>query len=379
MVRRKIQSQKMNSPSAIYIRQAQKEYLDLLLQYRTLIEGSDLSVVHVCAFIDEVRCFWLERLEIVELELAELTKTATCYVLSGAVFLDVSEYEHFYFKSLGDIHLLPDPFEKMEQFFRSPIEEINQEFTIDYFRRAFLDTIEILTSYPGYFFVLPIHELSMEDPQEHRKLLDGFFWSFISTAFHTEFSSNQEFCARYRNFEEIEGDLASFVLDRLIFNDYEDARLSIRERTKRYQKAQTNISPKFGGFSEAQGFLVAVYSHIAQITDILYIGTVLNVKPYIRFDVTFSYLTLIMYTFTDDQVLREMIEKSLLAYLFRRTIGVEKFETITFYEYSKLLEHNPLMNKILERIHALELDVFKGKPTDIASIIKTEFQNVLAN
>jgi hypothetical protein len=367
----------MNLPTLTNIHRSQEEYRELLLQYRGSIEGSDLSIVQICTFLDEVRCFWLERLKIVELELEEITQTATCFVLSGAVFLNVAEYEHFYFKSLGDVHLLPDPFMKMELFFRRPVDEINHQFTTDYFKRAFLDAIEILTTYKGYFLILPIHELSVDDPEEHRKLLDGFFWSFISTAFKTEFESKEEFCSKYSNYEEIEKDLDVFVLDHLLFNDYGDIKLSMRERTKRYQKTQTNISSRFGSISESQSFLVAVYSHIAQITDILYLGTALKIKPYIRFDVTFNYLTLIMYTFANDPVLREMIEKSLLCYLFRRTISEERFETMEFTEYCKLLENRFFMDTVLDRVHMLNLDIFSDHPTKVISIIEEEFNKIL--
>jgi len=291
----------MNSPTLINIQKAQEEYLELLTQYKEYVHEEGLSITIICALLDEVKCFWLERLKIIEFELDELAESKTCFVLSGAIFLNVPEYEHYYFKSFGDCHLLPDPFLKMELFFRIPEEKINYNFTTTYFKRVFIDTIETLTTYKGSFYVLPIHEISVEDPQKHRELLDTFFWRFISNAFNSEFKNNEEFCSKYRSFEDIEGDLNDFVREHLIFNGFSDSKLSLRERLEQYRGEQTNISSLIADRSEAQRFLISVFSYVSQIADILYICSILRINPFIRFDVTLNYLTLVMYTFIEEK------------------------------------------------------------------------------
>jgi hypothetical protein len=367
----------MNSPTLIYIRKSQEEYLDLLLQYREYVQGDGLSIARICALLDEVKCFWLERLKIIEFELDELAESTTCFVLSGAIFLNVSEYEHYYFKSFGDCHLLTDPFSKLELFFRIPEEEINYQFTTDYFKRAFFDTIEILTTYKGYFFILPIHEISVDDPERHRELLGTFFWRFISNAFNSDFEDSEEFCSKYGSFEEIESDLNSFTLEHLIFNDFGDIALSLRERIERYQSEQKNLSSRIVGASEAQKFLICVSSYVAQIADILYICAILRINPYIRFNVTFNYLTLVMYTFINEKKLREIIEKALICYLFRKTIEEKRFEKIGFSAYCKRLEDKSLLNNVLEKVRSLGINILKDNPDKVVSIIDEEFSTII--
>jgi len=118
---------KMNKPFLKNILKSQEEYFEIALQYRDIVEKDDLSIEQIAMILDEIKCFWLEHLKIIEFELEELTEKNSCFLLSGAIYLNVSNYEHYYFKSFGDYHLLSDPFLKMEHFFRIPEEKIDQK------------------------------------------------------------------------------------------------------------------------------------------------------------------------------------------------------------------------------------------------------------
>lgn len=367
----------MKSPTLLNINRSQKEYFELLLQYKEYAQANDLSVTRICALLDEVKCFWLKQLKSIEVELAELAESRICFALSGAVFLNVSEYEHFFFKSLGDCHIIPDPFSKLELIFRHPEEEINIDFTIGYFRRAFFDTLEILSTYKEYFYILPIQEIAIEDPQNHRELMDMFFWKFISEAFDGEFKSHEEFYEKYKSFEEIEAGLNSYVRENLVFNHLSDNNFSLRERIEKLSGQYTNISSAINLKSDPQRFLVAVFSYIAQVSDILYVCSVLRINPYIRFDILFMYFTLVMNVFAEDKNLRTMIEKTLICYLFYSTIDESKFENIAFSDYCKRLENKALLNLIIEKVHAQEIDIFKDDTSKVVKIVEEEFEAIL--
>lgn len=366
----------MSKPTLSNIQATQKDYLELLLQYKKNIDDENISMKQVCALLDDVKCFWLERHKIIEFELDELTKSKTCFALSGAGFLNVADNEHYYFKSLGDYHLLPDPLLKIEPYFRFPEDNINSQLINSYFRPAFLDTLEILATYRDYFIILPIHQLSVENSKKHRELLDDFFWSIISNAFNFHFRSEEEFCDKYKTFEEIEGDLDEFVCSHLIFNGFEDINISLRKKLDEFCKEQLNISVLISEMSEPQRFLFAVSTYISQIADILYVCLVLCINPYIRSDLTFHYLTLVMYNFAEEKNLREIIEKGLIGYILHRTIDETIFENIDFSEYCKRLENKPLLNSILDKTHKLGIDIFRDNPSKLASIITEEFNSI---
>lgn len=110
----------MRQPTVQHILQFQSEYRELIAQFTSNHNIDELTPRQIALFMDEVKYFWMERLDIIDVELESLTEHNTCFLLSGAIYLNVSENEHFYFKSLGDFHLLHDSFLKIEHFFRIP-------------------------------------------------------------------------------------------------------------------------------------------------------------------------------------------------------------------------------------------------------------------
>jgi hypothetical protein len=207
--------------------------------------------------------------------------------------------------------------------------------------------------------------------------MDMFFWKFISEAFDGEFKSHEEFYEKYKSFEDIEAGLNSYVRESLVFNHLSDRNLSLKERVEKLSGQYTNISSTINLKSDTQRFLIAVFSYIAQIADILYVCSVLRLNPYIRFDITFTYFTLVMSIFTDDDNLRRMIEKTLICYLVYRTIDEGKFENLSFPDYCKKLEDKTLLNTIIEKVHAQEIDIFKDDSSKVVKVIEEEFETIL--
>lgn len=367
----------MESPTLTNINRSQEGYLNLLLLYKECVQADDLSVTDICAMLDEVKCFWLKQLRLIEFELEELAEIKTCFVLTGAIYLDISGHEHYFFKTLGECHIVSDPFSKLDMIFRHPEEDINVVYMLEYFKKAFNNTLEILTTYNGKILVLPIQEIAVEDVQKHRELLDLFYWRFISDAFDNEFKSNEDFHKKYQCFEEIEAGLNSYVRENIIFSNLSDRNLSLRERVEEHYISYKKISSANLDISDVDMFLIAVFSSIAQISDILYVCSVLNMNPYIVSEITFSNLTLIMNVFVDDEYLREMLERTLVSYLFYRTIDVCKFDNITFIDYCKRLEEKALLSSILDKIHNQKIDVFLDKISNVIKIIEDEFEAVL--
>lgn len=368
----------MKKPTLRNINRSQENYINLLLHFKEQVQDENLSVTQICALLDEVKCFWLKQLKSIEFELDELAESKTCFVLSGAIFLNVSEYEHYFFKSIGDCHIISDPFSKFEMIFRHPEDEINTSFTVDYFKRAFLDTLEILTTYKGYFYILPIQEIAVDDLEQHHEIVNMLFWKFISSAFNNKFSSHEEFYEKYKSFEEIEAGLNEYLRENLVFNQISERHLPLREKIENVSNQYKNITSTMDFQSDAHKFLVAVFSYIAQVADILYVCSILRLNPYIRFDITFTYLTLVMSVFTDDENLKSMIEKTLICYVFYEIIDERKFENITFSDYIMRLKDKPLLNLVLDEIHTQKIDIFKDETSKVAQIIEEKFNIVLA-
>ncbi|MBK9927198.1 MAG: hypothetical protein IPP66_18165 [Anaerolineales bacterium] len=129
--------------------------------------------------------------------------------------------------------------------------------------------------------------------------------------------------------------------------------------------------------SDVSMFLLATFSYIAQIADILYVCSVLRINPYIRFGITFTYFTLVMNVFIEDENLRNMIEKTLVSHIFYKVTDGSSFENISFFEYCKRVEEKSLLNSILEKMKDKEIDIFEDGTSKIVQIIKEEFDAIL--
>ena len=130
--------------------------------------------------------------------------------------------------------------------------------------------------------------------------------------------------------------------------------------------------------TEAQSFWTIFYSQFSQIIDTLLTCSYLGLTPYIRYEVTFNYLALIMNTFFDDKNLRSMIEKTIVFYIFYRTIDKERLEGIDFTEYCKRLDKKPsLIEKILNIMQSQGIDISKGGIKSVENIISSEFESII--
>ncbi|MHC5935264.1 hypothetical protein [Nostoc sp.] len=361
-----------------HIMQFQSEYHELITQFTSSHNIDELTARQIALFMDEVKYFWMKRLDIIDVELESLTEHNTCFLLSGALYLNVSENEHFYFKSLGDFHLLHDPFLKIEHFFRIPEDLIDIGEYVSLFRRVLIDSIKVLDNYQFKFFILPIQLLAVESKQNHRELLNKFFMNFISSIFGKKYEDQDSFCEDYNTFEDIENHLDPHVRNRITFNNYREDDLSLRRKIEIHKASQLGFEQLMTGKSEAEMFLVTLYSYLAQIADILLTCSMLRLYPYIRYEVTFRYLWLIMYTFIEDEKLRDMIEKAIVFYIFRKKMdgAFEHFESFEYY-CEKIAEKKALP-KILNSMRENDIDIFQSGIQKVAEIIQELFADVVA-
>lgn len=361
------------------IAKSQEEYLAILKHYTQLSESQETELRDVALLVDEIKCFWLARLEAIDFELIELTNTNSCSLLFGAIYLDVSEQEHYFFKMFGDYHLLSDPFLRMEYMFRAPEDKVNSFEIINYFKKVFVDAIEILSKYKKHFFILPIREIAIKDESEHYELLEKFFLGFVSSILKQEFSSKEEFLAKFNSFEEIEAGLDIYVREHLVYSEVDETKLSLREKIDRYFEMKMSCKGLLNSQPESQMFWVATFSLVSQVIEMLLISTRLNVCPYVRFEVTFNYLVLLMHTFIEDKILKGIIEKTIMFYIARKTISEKQFENIKFEDFCNLIENKRLMEKTIEKMRVQGVDICQGGIKQVQSIILNEFREVFNN
>ena len=156
------------------LQKSQQEYLEIIENYKKQIFSDEIDQKQIAMIIDEIQCFWLDRKDILTYELDTLTSERECFMLSGALYIDINDNEHYIFKALGEEHIIYDPLLKLDNFFRIPNYLFDNE-SIDIFRRAYSDILSILLNYQNIFYILPIRQIAIFDEKEHIELLQDFF------------------------------------------------------------------------------------------------------------------------------------------------------------------------------------------------------------
>lgn len=354
------------------IQKSQRQYLDLIRSFEKQIFSDEIDQKQIGMIIDEIQCFWLDRKDILAFELENLTSERECFMLCGAVYLDVKDNEHYIFKALGEEHIVSDPLLKLEYFFRVPSKVFNKE-SIEIFRRAYSDILDVLSNYQNIFYILPINQIAISDTHEHYTVLQEFYLTFINSVLNEDFKELEEFFEKYSTYDEIEKNMVPFFKRNLTFDEYEDEKLSLKEKVEAYINTQDIMVALLKNQSEAERFISALQNYVMQIMDILSISILVNITPFIRFKPTFQYLTIVMNTFIGDEYIKNMIEKTIIFYIFYYTVNKEILIKIDFDKFVDMTNELNFLNIIIEEMKKNEIDIFKTDIEKVKDIIDEKF------
>lgn len=351
------------------IKESQKQYYELIKGYEEIVFSNKINQMQVAIIIDEIQCFWLNKKDILLFELKTLTSKKECVLLTSAVYLDVKDNEHYLFKALGDEHIISDPLLKLENFFRVP-QQVFDQGSIKLFRRAFSDVLNVLEKYQEYFFILPINLISIENQEEHMKLLQNFFLSFINTMLDEKFDTFEHFYEKYLLYSQIEAKMSKFFISNLTYNNFKDEKLSLKEKVESYINSQPIMSYIFQDKTESEKFILTLQGLVSQIIEILLLASITNTTPFIRFKPIFHYLMTVMPTFIDDVYFKTMIEKTIIFYIFYYTVDKEKLIEINFDEFVNIVQKNNFLDLIIQEIRANNINIFEKGTPEVKNIIE---------
>lgn len=358
------------------IQKSQQNYLDLIKQYEDLVFSEGINQNTICMMLDNIYCFWLDTKDILKFELETLATDKQCIMLSGAVYLDIADNEHYFFKALGEEHIISDPLLKLENFFRLPAEVFDIG-SIELFRRTFKDVMEVLTNYQNIFYILPINIIAIENQNEHMELLQKFFLSFINTMLDDNFHTIDDFYEKYLSYADIEKNMIPFFKLNLIFDNSMNEEISLKEKVESYINNQPIMSSSFKTMSESERFITMLFGLVSQTIDILNIASITNLIPFIRFTPTFHYLTLVMYSFIEEKYFREMIEKTIIFYIFHNSFDKNILIQIDFSEFMLISKKENFLNRIIQDLRTNNINIFEKGINEVSEIIKKNFTQLI--
>ncbi len=353
------------------IKNVQKEYYSLISNYKELIFDEEVTSYDISRILDIVTCFWLDKLEILEFEIDRLTEKYDCTILSGAIYLDVKENEHYLFKALGDYHLLHDPLLKLEHFFGG-MEVRDEKENIALFQRSYSDTLEVLKNYNKDFFILPINLIVYKNEKSRFDLGQTYYLQFLSNIFKTDYKNNVEFTEEYNSYKKIEKQLPDIF--RYYFSFGEEQRYNSLEESVESYLSKVGMTTALLSKSSSEKFSFVLSSRLLQVIDILSVSFGTNTYPSIRDKNAFSSLRLIMCTFLEKDEFKSIIEKAIIFFVFYYIVDKDIFVQHNFEKYCDFLKDKNILENILNEISQKNIDLFKyGNLESLDSIIKNYF------
>lgn len=351
----------------------QKEYYEILKNNESNLNANEFSIDSITYLIDEIKLLWLKYKNLIDKELERLVEINNCYFLAGAYYLDVKDNQHYFFKSFGEIHIINEPLIKLDAMIRVAHENnMSQEKNIDYFKSGYFDTLDVLNKYFDKFIFLPLNLLLDDLQDDFHENFNKFFFNILSEMFNNNFSNGKDFFSAYDTYEDIERDITT-KLSFFLYSDKNDLNLSLREIIKKYE----GHFPSINNPSESEEFFYFLFSKLLQPYNILWSCQVLNLSPYIRYNVAYYSFSSIE-PFFDDEIFKSFFNKARLTFLFGYCIENKIFDGIDFDEYVDVLDDFNLEENIFKNIENKGLKRFdKNFFSEVQEIIKEEFDLLL--
>ena len=308
----------------------QDEYLNLLIKIKDQINTENFMCI-----VDEINIFWTLYTKIINLYLSTISIQDNAYVFTGATYLDLDDFEHYPFVTMGNIHIIDDPLCKYSGVYYK-CKNVSFERTLKtQIIQTVNDNIKILKEYSNIFLILPLHLLKYENMKLITKQANNIFLSMFSE----KIVDIDTYLNKFNTIEEVVLGLKPNIETQIIFEEYEDTKINLEKRFKDYtNKDDLHF---LSGNSYSEKFYCIVVGFIIQSLNIIFNCTNFNLIPYLRYKVTFNYVMIIGQSFSNIPEIKNMLFKSQIAYIFYKIFDKYKFKEIPFNDfYKKINEYN---------------------------------------
>ncbi len=271
-----------------------KELLPIQTQYKNILENAKMKLLSRTfpnEVLNEITSFWYRYKNIVHCALNWLTyQPFETYLFTAATNLDVDEKDHYPFVLVGAAHILDDPVFKFAT--TAPATSALGDQFLEYQKtlvmEAIEDNIKIIDNFQGIILILPISYI-FDDLVVVKDIANKAMLGF----FNDSVSSLKEINNKCKTLQDIELILNTNADNQIILNDFDDFKISLSERFVMYKEYQAEHG--CSDFpNDASNFLFALYSHVLNASKVIEICTKFCLTPYLRYDVIFHYVTLIL-------------------------------------------------------------------------------------
>lgn len=352
----------------------ENELQKLQIEYRHILEQASKNIYQkeTNAIMDEINIFWHRNKKLVQCVLRYLYKPYNAYVFTAATFMDIDDYEHFPFVSLGKYHFWDDPIYNYAKVEKKTSDNAFGQKIREQVILTLNDNIKILDSAKNIIYILPIRLLSDTDVQ---LVHDAAQQAFLSL-----FENNMNFQHYRKNFitiSDIKNGLSSGIENSIVFSEDDDYTLDFETRFRNYK--ESSVLPLPANATDAEVFWFCIYGYLAQAFDIIFMCLQYQLIPYVRFEVAFKYILRLSSNFGDSQELTDMIFRSAIAFTLYHNFDKESIADISFREYYEAIQQYNFESKLFSDLQQEKISLINPSLNKVKSIINKNFKSVLNN
>lgn len=320
-----------------------QELLGIQEEYKQLLEAlsDEKDKDEFVYVIDEISLFWYSKRNIVELIMENISGNFDAYLFIGATYLDIEGGEHYPFISLGKVHIVDDPLAKYAEAIKMDINDNFYKMMKKQIVLAFDDDLRILQECFGKIFLLPVALINrLEDG-----LVEDSSEKVLLSMFKEQLSIKEIFAIK--TLSELTSVLKEGIQEHIVFLEGENRKEEIISRFETYLNEMNN---PFGDMQDSHKFLYSILGFISQSLQILFCVAQYKMIPYIRYGVTFNYLSVIGENFLDVPRMQEVIFKTSFTHFFYKKFDWKLIEFIEFGRYCDLVEQIDIMSELEKRM-----------------------------
>ena len=317
----------------------QAEYKELL---NALLPKLNCSYTP-CA-LDEINLFWFRHIEEVRLFLKAWFPGENSYVFTASTFMDYDANEHLPFLLMGDQHVLDDPLSKYSEIQRELQNGKDAKILYEQIIQTAEDNLKLLDNVCGEILILPLRLLSQSN--DYKFLYEGGEQAFVSL--FNGIDSLKDYFSKCRTFSDIMHFARKDIEELVVFSEDDNMTLPFEERFRRTLANTQYLVDE--GKPESYNFYILVFGCIQQAVDIIASCLEYDRIPYIRYPVSFHYITLLLENMLDNRRAQRLCYKMNISFVVHQLCDTDKLASIQLDGFIKKSQEYNFSSRLFQTL-----------------------------
>lgn len=300
------------------------EYKELLLALLPKLKSSNAPEA-----LDEINLFWLRHIEEVQLYLKAWFPGENSYVFTAATFMDFEDREHLPFLLIGDKHVLDDPLIKYSEIRSRMPEGKDADFLYKQIGITAEDNLKLLENVHEEILILPLRLSNQSNA--HNSLYSIGEQAFVSL--FDGIDSISDYFSKCTSFDDIMQFACEDIEKLVMFSEDDDASLPFEDRFRIALTKTPFLVDE--NKPDSKNFFILVYGCIQQAIDVIVSCVEYGCIPYIRYPVSFHYISLLSECMLDIEHIITLRFKMSVAYVVYQLCDKDRLVTVRLEEFLK--------------------------------------------